>query len=62
MRQYLIATTECVLAETGHALRAMLDATRENDVMIVLSTVALRESLEVLHNASVALAGPYFRD
>ena len=62
MRQHLIETTECALAEAGHGLRAMEDAKQENEMMIALSKMALHESLEVLYNASVALAGPYFRD
>jgi hypothetical protein len=62
MRQHLIETTECALAETGRGLRAMEDAKQENEMMIALSKMALHESLEVLYNASVALAGPYFRD
>jgi len=40
----------------------MEDAKQENEMMIALSKMALHESLEVLYNASVALAGPYFRD
>jgi len=57
MRQHLIETTECALAETGHGIRVMKDAKRENEVMIALSRMALRESHEVLDNASVTLAG-----
>jgi len=40
----------------------MKDAKRENEMMIALSKMALHESLKALDNASVALAGPYFRD
>jgi hypothetical protein len=61
MPEHYIETIDAI-AETRRSLTEMRDAMWDNEVMIALSKIALRESLELLHNASVALAGPYFRD